>query len=148
MIDLHDKDWVNHVVVAFGIIIGIFILIGLIKSIKDYFTTPELPARIATTTASTNCKTCFNQQTNNVSRTIKVNEQFIIELPESLYPQANLLVIANPQEIIHKGSGVTPAIAGDWAVSFVGTAPGKAEVIVKSAFATASDYHISLTIEK
>ncbi|MES2437367.1 MAG: hypothetical protein V4519_05155 [Patescibacteria group bacterium] len=144
MIDIHTKDWVNHLIVALGILVGIALLYGMITTLKPVLgiksNTPEY-------SSATSCKKCITIAQNNTSKTVQLSETITIELPEDLYPEANLTALQNPANILKKIGQPSPKGRGNWAAEFQVVKKGMADIIVKSSTDTVSDFRFSLIVE-
>ncbi len=137
--DLHRKTIVNHIVIAFGIIIAGFIILGFFKTIRLVNSWGSDPA-------APRCSECITVDHNNTQRVLKSGVEIVIELPSNRYPVENLVVISDPAEIIEIYDAKARK-TGNWARTLNLVAPGTAEIIVSSANSAIPDYKLNLTIE-
>ncbi|MBA3550851.1 hypothetical protein H0W32_01430, partial [Patescibacteria group bacterium] len=80
MVEFQEKEWVNHIIVASGIIIGVFIIIGFISQIQ-YFT-DETPS---TSVNEEVCGNCLSEDDNNYQQTVGAFSEVILELSSTIY---------------------------------------------------------------
>ncbi len=164
MIDLHNKDWVNHMIIAGGIIFGVLIIIGFVSSVRSFIYSPlapssgiylststpdesSLPAVAPSPTTSGTCTNCFGIDQNNSRVTITYPTQITVELPEALYSENNLVIVTNPTGVFEKIGAQKSKVKGNWIETFQTVKKGFAEVIVKSNAVDQSDYQVSLTVQ-
>ncbi|MBX4198355.1 hypothetical protein KW782_03415 [Candidatus Parcubacteria bacterium] len=137
--DLSRKTWVNHIIIAGGIIVAGCIVFGYIKTMRRLTD----PALLQGTEV---CRTCITLDHNLGKRVVKSGTEVVLELPQSLYPVNELVVITYPADIVEL-STVVPKIEGNWARKIELLEPGSAEIIVRSSNSNISDFYHALTIE-
>ncbi len=140
MVDTHEKDWVNHIIVASGIIVAIFIIIGFINSIRSFYggeSTKNLKP----------CEQCLTIEDNNLEASVELGSEFTLRLPEEDYPLNNVVVVEVPSGTVERMGEQTSGRKGDWAITFRAVQPGKADIIIKSRDTSEPDYHLIFYIE-
>jgi hypothetical protein len=137
--DIVRKSWVNHLIVAVGILIAGFIVLGFFKTIRivSYLTAnPEAPQ----------CTQCITLNHNNTQRVVKSGIEMIVELPSKEYDPVNMIIVSDPAEIVE----VYPAeahVRKNWARRLNFIAPGTAEVLVENSREGGTDFRAVLTIQ-
>ncbi len=142
MVELQEKEWVNHIIIASGIIVAIFIIVGFVSQIR-YFTDENSSVG----NEETSCKNCLSEDDNNYQQTVQAPSEIILELSSAFYDENSIEVLENPVGSFQKNGSVAAQGQGRWAVKFQTIRPGYVDIKVKSIESTVSDYHTVLVIE-
>ena len=158
MIDLHTKNWVNHLIIGGGLIFGILLIVGFVSSILSF--QPVTPSSIqrsskdssgvyfnGTTSTDERCGHCLTKDQNNAHIILTYPTTVTFELPTTLYTEANLVVISHPEGILKKMITPEALIQEDWRESYEVSKKGTVEIIIKSNVAYESDYHVIITVQ-
>ncbi len=142
MVEFQEKEWVNHIIVASGIIVGFFIIVGFISQIQ-YFTdeTPSSPNNEVV------CRNCLSEDDNNYQQTLGASSEVILELSSTIYDEQSVEILENPVGAFQKIGRVSASRNGRWALKFQTLRPGYVDIKVKSTDPAVSDYHTVLVIE-
>jgi hypothetical protein len=141
MADFHQKDWVNHIIIAFGVLIGIWIFFGMLSQIR-YFTKSGSQSN-----EISKCNNCITLQDNNYQQTLPVGSEFVVELPQASYPQENVSILQNPANSIQNLGTRSARTRGHWAVGLRAIQKGYIDIVVKSSDPTTPDFHTVVVIE-
>jgi hypothetical protein len=137
--DIVRKSWVNHIIVAAGILIAGFIILGFFKTIR-------IVTYLTADPASPSCSECITLNHNNTQRVVKSGVEMIVELPSREYDPENLVISSEPVEIVE----IYPAeahVRKNWARRINFIAPGTAEITVTSSRQGGSDFRAIFTIQ-
>lgn len=138
--DINRKSWVSHIIVASGIIVAGFIIIGFFKTIR-IFTSPSASEYQAT------CTECIFLDDNKSQRVVRSGGEIIMELPAQDYRVENLEITTFPSEIVSIAQTSKASVTRNWARVLQVRAPGTAEIVVLSERGSLHDFRISLIIE-
>lgn len=136
-----QKDWVKHIVVIGGILIGIWIIIGFIYQVRYFLNLKSAQEKISL------CEKCITQADNNYQQTILISSVITLELPSAVYSQKNLVILQDPSGSFKRLKSVAPTKKGNWALQFQAVQEGYIDIVIKSNNETISDYHTVIIIE-
>lgn len=149
MIDLHQKDWINHFIVALGVIVGLLLIFGLyvtLRQILGFDNAINQNQNISTEVVCRGRK-CITIEDANTTREFDLGDEIVLEFPQAVYPRANLTLIENPSGILRTQSSAKLTDLDTWTVTYEVVKKGAAQVVVKSNVNTASDIQITLSVQ-
>jgi hypothetical protein len=142
MYDIYNKDWVNHLIIGAGVLVGIFIIFGFISNIRDLRRLSQGPREVVS-----NCEYCLNSTDNNTQSTVELGTEFMLELPAATYSKDDLVLIENPTGALRKQGFVTSNVPGMWRLQLKAVSKGISELLIKSSDPATQDFHAVFIIE-
>ncbi len=141
IIDLFQKDWANHLIVAGGILVAILILMGFFNVI------PFFTGRPAPKVEPITCAECITIDDNNTQFAIGIPGEIKIELPYAVYSPEDMVIAESATgQIVRVGE---PIKASDqyWLILLKTVAKGTLDVSVKAQAASTTDFHVSFIVQ-
>jgi hypothetical protein len=134
--DLNRRTWVSHIIIASGILLAGFIIVGYVKTMH-LFLSP--PARWRG-----HCDTCITLDDNNTRHVVRFGVDLVLELPAGRYPVEHVGLISKPPEIVELYANATPRAVGNWARTLHFVATGTTDIIVPSSERQIPDFHVTV----
>jgi hypothetical protein len=141
MIDLYQKDWVNHLIVAGAILIIIFIIIGFFNVLPVFWggSTPKISVPT--------CADCITEKDNNTEFAIGIPGEINIELPVPSYRMDGIKLTESSSGVLVQVGKPKNTSSAFWLVTFRTVKKGNADLVIQSRTASTSDFHISFLVE-
>jgi hypothetical protein len=144
MLEVHNKDWLNHAIIAVGIIVAIFIVVGMISNIHEIRDAKNPPI---TQEIKSDCIYCLNTTDNNTQSTVELGTEFTLELPEATYSKDNVLFVENPTGALRKTGFSVSNVPGMWRLHLKAVSKGTTDISIVSNTPSQPDFHTVFIIE-
>ncbi len=133
-----NRDWVNHLIIAIGILGALIIIVGFVISLQPFLKHEGVENTVAV---------YVDKNANGTTVKVPIGQTMILELPESLYPQDTISVIDAPQGALVRVGSPTPRVPGNWTLELKALRAGYAQISVPSSSETTSDFFITALSE-
>lgn len=133
--------WIDRLILAGGIIIGLLILYGFFHSLQPFLKKGAAPDGVMPT-----CEECLTLSDTNTSITLTAGEEKMLILPKEYFSEDGLTIISDPVNVMSHRFDTSRNSSDYWVVILQAQMSGVADVVVRSNRQTISDFHLSVNV--